>query len=336
MGRRMQQRGELVAHAVRFHEAGPPDVLRYEEVEVGAPGQGEVQIRQSAIGVNFADLSMRAGIFPAPLPACPGSEAAGTIVAVGPGVATFAVGDRVAYGGSAPGSYATLRNLPAAIVSRLPDSIDFETAAGMMSAGLTAGYLLRSIWPFLKAGDAILWHAAAGGVGQIAVQWAKALGLTVIGTVGTQEKVAVAKAAGCDEVLLSSDPDLTAKVRAATGGTGVAVAYDSIGKDTAEASLKSLRRRGLLVLFGAASGPPPQINAMDLVMGGSLYVTRPGLPDYLADPAERARLTEELFQQVTKGAVKIAVNHRYPLDQAAAAHRDVAGRKTTGSVVLIA
>lgn len=323
-----------MAKAVRFHAAGGPEVLVLEDVDVGAPGPGELRISQKAVGVNFADLNQRAGVFPSPLPSCPGSEAAGVVEAIGEGVAGFSVGDRVAYGASAPGSYATDRILPAGIVARLPDDIDFETAAGMMSAGLTAGYLIRRIWPSLKAGDPILFHAAAGGVGQIAVQWAKAVGLTVIATVGSQAKAAVAQAAGADHVLIQGEDDIAAAVRELTGGAGVAVAYDSVGKDTFEASLASVRRRGLLVLFGAASGPPPAINPMDLGIKGSLYVTRPGLPDYVADPAERASLTQELFELVESGRIKIAVNHRYPLADAARAHRDIQARRTTGSVIL--
>ncbi|WP_066554655.1 quinone oxidoreductase family protein [Croceicoccus bisphenolivorans] len=320
---------------VRFHETGGPEVLRVDEVPTAAPGAGEVLVRQKAIGVNFADLTMRKGGFPASLPACPGSEAAGVVEAVGKGVTNFAPGDRVTYGGSVPGAYASDRILPADLLVKLPDGISDETAAGMMSAGLTAGYLIRRIWPFLKPGDPILFHAAAGGVGQIAVQWAKAIGLTVIGTVGSQAKVETARAAGCDHVLINGEDDIAARVKELTGGAGVAVAYDSIGKDTCNGSLASLRRRGLLVLFGAASGPPPAINPMELAIKGSLYVSRPALHDYIADAEERETLVAELFDLVQQDKIRIAVNHRYALEDAATAHRDIEARATTGSVVLL-
>lgn len=324
-----------MAQVVRFHEVGGPDVLRVEDVEVPDPGPREVRVRHVAIGVNFADLSQRAGRFPSQLPAGLGSEAAGIVEAVGEGVDVLQPGDRVAYGGSAPGSYASQRILPEDVVAKLPDEIDFETAAGMMSAGLTAGYLLRRVWPPIGAGDAILLTAAAGGVGQIAAQWAKALDLTVIGTVGSAHKVDAAKAAGCDHVLVQGSDDIAAQVRELTSGEGVAIAYDSVGADTFRSSMKSLKRRGMLVSFGAASGPPPAVELMDLAMGGSLYVTRPGLPDYLADPAERRSLTVELIDHVASGRIKIAVEHRYALSNVATAHRDIEARATTGSVVLI-
>ncbi len=323
-----------MARVVRFHRTGGPEVLTLEHQEVREPDRGEVRIQQAAIGVNFADLSRRAGRFPALLPAELGSEAAGVVDAVGAGVTDLAVGDRVAYGGSLPGSYTSQRVVTAEIVTKLPAAIDFDTAAGMMSAGLTAGYLLRRVGSSLSAGDTILLTAAAGGVGQIAVQWAKALGINVIGTVGREEKIATATAAGCDHVLLQSTPDLAARVRELTGGEGVAVAYDSVGADSFTASLHSLRRRGLLVSFGAASGPPPPVDVAELGRAGSLYLTRPGLLDYLSDPAERAVLTTELLDHVSASRIKIAVAHRYPLDDVVDAHRDIEARATTGSVVL--
>lgn len=322
-----------MATQVRFHETGGPDVLRPEEVDVPLPGPGEVRIRQVAVGVNFADTLQRGGRYPTPLPGCPGSEAAGVVDAVGADVTHLSPGDRVAYGGSAPGAYASERVLPADIVVKLSDGVSFETAAGMMSAGLTAGYLLRRMWP-LKAGDTILFLAAAGGVGQIAVQWAKALDLTVIGTVGTKDKVEVARAAGCDHVIVHTDEDLASRVRELTGGQGVAVAYDSVGADTFTASLKSVRTRGLLVSFGAASGPVQALDVMDLALNGSLYLSRPGLPQYVADPAERAELTAELMGHVEAGRINIAVNHSYPLADAAKAHADLESRATTGSIIL--
>lgn len=323
-----------MARVVRFHRTGGPEVLQLEHQQVREPRPGEVRIKQAAIGVNFADLSRRAGRLPVQPPAELGSEAAGVVDAVGDGVTGFEVGDRVAYGGSSPGSYASQRVVPAEIVTKLPAVIGFDTAAGMMSAGLTAGYLLRRVGPPLIAGDAILLTAAAGGVGQIAAQWAKALGLTVIGTVGRPEKIAIAEAAGCDHVLLQSTPNLADRVRELTGGQGVAVAYDSVGADSFTASMHSLRRRGVLVSFGAASGPPPAVDVTELGRAGSLYLTRPGLLDYIADPAERTALTEELLEHVCALRIEIAVAHRYRLEHVVAAHRDIEARRTTGSVVL--
>ncbi|WOX07015.1 quinone oxidoreductase family protein [Microbulbifer pacificus] len=323
-----------MTQAIRFFTAGGPDVLRLEELELPELAAGEVRVRQYAIGVNFADTYYRRGIFPATLPACPGSEAAGVVEAVGPGVTAFVPGDRVAYGASEPGSYVSERNLPASVLTKLPDAIDFEAAAGMMSAGLTAGYLLRKMWP-LQAGDTILFTAAAGGVGQIAVQWAKALGLTVIGTVGSKDKIAIALAAGCDHVIDHSTEDLAARVRDITDGQGVSVAYDSVGKLTFAGSLKSVKTRGLLVSFGTASGAPPDLNLMELVLNGSLYVTRPGVAHYVADPAEREELSRELLDHVESGRIRIAVNHRYELADAAKAHEDLESRRTSGSLVLL-
>ncbi|MXO60644.1 zinc-binding dehydrogenase [Altererythrobacter salegens] len=324
-----------MAKIVRFYKTGGPDVLKLEDIVMPAPAAGEVLVRQQAIGVNFVDITLRKGGIPAPLPSSLGSEAAGIVEAVGEGVAVFAPGDRVAYGGSPNGSYASERIVPAALLSKLPPSIDVETAAGMMSAGLTAGYLIRRIWPFLSEGDPILFHAAAGGVGQIAVQWAKAIGLKVIGTVGSEGKIATALGAGCDHVLVNGRDDIAARVKELTGGAGVAVAYDSIGKDTVEGSLNALRRRGLLVIFGAASGPAPDISPPALAMRGSLYMTRPSLFDYLADPDERASLVAEMFDLVVTGKISISINHKYALDDVASAHRDIEARATTGSVILI-
>ncbi|WP_030264254.1 quinone oxidoreductase family protein [Streptomyces sp. NRRL B-24484] len=323
-----------MAHAIRFHQAGGPDVLSWEEVEVGAPGPGEVRIRHSAVGLNFADTYFRTGLYPAPLPAGLGVEAAGTIEAVGPGVTGFAEGDRVTYTGSPLGAYSTERVMPTGSLIKLPDAIDFETAAAMTMRGLTSAYLLRRIHP-LKAGDTVLLHAAAGGVGLILCQWAKLLGLTVIGTVSTTEKAELARAHGCDHVVHYREEDVAARVRELTGGEGVPVVFDSVGRTTFAGSLASLRRRGLLVCFGTASGPVPPIDAMQLALHGSVFVTRPALADYIADPAERAELAGELFGHVAAGRIRIEINQRYALKDAAQAHRDLEGGRTTGSSVFV-
>jgi NADPH:quinone reductase-like Zn-dependent oxidoreductase len=320
--------------AVRFHQTGGPEVLRLEEVEVGDPGAGEVRVRHVAVGLNFADTYFRTGLYPGPVPSGLGVEAAGVIEAVGPGVDAFAAGDRVAYTGSPLGAYSTARVMPVGSLVKLPDTIAFETAAAMMMRGLTSSYLLRRIWP-LKEGDTILLHAAAGGVGLIVSQWAKLLGLTVIGTVSSDAKADLARAHGCDHIIRYDHEDVAARVRALTGGAGVPLVLDSVGKDTFEGSLNALKRRGLLVCFGTASGPQPPIQAMQLAMKGSLYVTRPALADYIADPAERAELAGELFGHVAAGRIKIEVNQHYDLADAARAHRELEGRKTTGSSIFV-
>ncbi|MEW1907476.1 quinone oxidoreductase [Kitasatospora sp. NPDC085895] len=323
-----------MAHAIRFHETGGPDVLRWEEVEVGAPGPGEVRIRHAAVGLNFADTYFRTGLYPAPLPAGLGVEGAGTVEAVGPGVTGFAEGDRVTYTGSPLGAYSTERVMPTGSLIKLPDAIGFETAAAMTMRGLTSAYLLRRIHP-LKAGDTVLLHAAAGGVGLILCQWAKLLGLTVIGTVSSTEKAELARAHGCDHVVYYREEDVAARVRELTGGEGVPVVFDSVGRTTFAGSLASLRRRGLLVCFGTASGPVPPIDAMQLALHGSVFVTRPALADYIADPAERAELAGELFGHVAAGRIRIEINQRYSLKDAAQAHRDLEGGRTTGSSVFV-
>ncbi|GAA1079306.1 quinone oxidoreductase [Kitasatospora arboriphila] len=323
-----------MAHAIRFHETGGPDVLRWEEVEVGAPGPGEVRIRHAAVGLNFADTYFRTGLYPAPLPAGLGVEAAGTVEAVGPGVTGFAEGDRVTYTGSPLGAYSTERVMPTGSLIKLPDAIGFETAAAMTMRGLTSAYLLRRIHP-LQAGDTVLLHAAAGGVGLILCQWAKLLGLTVIGTVSSTEKAELARAHGCDHVVYYREEDVAARVRELTGGEGVPVVFDSVGRTTFAGSLASLRRRGLLVCFGTASGPVPPIDAMQLALHGSVFVTRPALADYIADPAERAELAGELFGHVAAGRIRIEINQRYSLKDAAQAHRDLEGGRTTGSSVFV-
>jgi NADPH2:quinone reductase len=321
-----------VAKAIRYYTFGAPDVLRWEAVNVGAPGPGEVRVRHEAVGLNFADTYFRSGLYPAELPAGMGVEAAGVIEAVGPDVRGFAEGDRVTYTGSPLGAYSTERVMPAASLIKLPAGIAFETAAAMTMRGLTAAYLLTRIYP-VKRGDTVLLHAAAGGVGLIFLQWARLLGVTVIGTVSTDEKAEVARAHGCAETIVYTREDVPERVRQLTGGAGVPVAYDSVGEKTHRWSLDSLGRRGLLVCFGTSSGRIPPIDAMDLVTKGSLFVTRPALADYIADPAERAALAGELFDHVESGRIKIEINQRYALEDAVQAHRDLESGRSVGSSV---
>jgi NADPH:quinone reductase len=325
-----------VAHAIRMHQTGGPDVLRFEEVAVGNPGPGQVRLRHEAVGLNFADTYFRTGLYPVPLPNGIGVEAAGVVEAVGEGVTNVRQGDRVTYTGfiNTLGAYSTERLIPAAPLIKLPASISCETAAAMTMRGLTSAYLMRRIWP-LQAGDAILLHAAAGGVGLIVSQWAKLLGLTVIGTVSSDAKSEIARAHGCDHVIVYTRESFPARVRELTGGAGVAVVYDSVGKDTVAGSLDALRRRGLLVCVGTASGPIPPIDATQLAIKGSLFVTRPALADYVADPAERDALARELFEHVAAGRIRIEINQRYELQDAARAHRDLESRKTTGSSIFV-
>jgi NADPH:quinone reductase len=323
-----------MAKAVRMHQTGGPEVLSLEDVAVGEPGPGQARLRHVAVGINFADTYFRTGMYPVPLPAGMGVEAAGLVEAVGEGVTNVKPGDRVTYTGfvNTLGAYSTERLIPAAPLIRLPDAIPFETAAAMTMRGLTSAYLMRRIWP-LATGDTILLHAAAGGVGLIVSQWAKILGLNVIGTVSSEAKAEVAKSHGCDHVILYGREDVAKRVRAITGGVGVTVVYDSVGKDTFEGSLDSLKRRGLLVCVGTASGPIPPINAMQLAMKGSLYVTRPALADYIGDPAEKASLAAEMFGHIAAGRIRIEINQRYQLKDAVQAHRDLEARRTTGSSI---
>ena len=325
-----------MAKAVRMYEAGAPEVLRLEDVEVGEPGPGQARVRHVAVGINFADTYFRNGTYPVPLPAGMGVEASGVVDAVGEGVTNVKPGDRVTYTGflNTLGAYSTERLIPAAPLVRLPDAISCETAAAMTMRGLTSAYLLRRIWP-LAAGDTILLHAAAGGVGLIVAQWAKVLGLRVIGTVSSEAKAEVARAHGCDHVILYGREDVAKRVRELTDGAGVSVVYDSVGKDTFEGSLDSLKRRGLLVCVGTASGPIPPINAMQLAVKGSLFVTRPALADYIADPAEKAELASEVFGLVAAGRIRIEINQRYQLQDAVQAHRDLEARRTTGSSIFV-
>jgi NADPH2:quinone reductase len=325
-----------MAHAIRIHETGGPEVMRWEKVAVGQPGPGEVRLSHVAVGLNFADTYFRSGLYPMPLPGGMGVEAAGIVEAVGSGVTNVVPGDRVTYTGflNTLGAYSTERLIPAAPLIKLPDGIDCETAAAMTMRGLTSAYLLRRIWP-LQAGETILVHAAAGGVGLILCQWAKLLGLTVIGTVSTEEKAAVARAHGCDHIVYYTREDVAKRVRELTNGVGVSVVYDSVGKDTFDASLDSLKRRGLLVCVGTASGKIPPFDPAILAKKGSAYVTRSALADYIADPEEKAALAAEIFGHVAAGHIRIEINQRYALQDAVQAHRDLESRKTTGSSVFV-
>ncbi|MDR3453629.1 MAG: quinone oxidoreductase [Rhodoferax sp.] len=322
--------------AVRFYESGAPEVLRYEDVEVGEPGPGQIRLRHVAVGLNYADTYFRNGTYPIPLPNGMGVEASGVVQAVGPGVTNVVAGDRVTYTGfiNTLGSYSTERLIPAEPLIKLPEAIAFETAAAMTMRGLTSAYLMRRIYPF-KAGDTVLLHAAAGGVGLIVSQWAKLLGLTVIGTVSTDEKAEVARAHGCDYTINYSHEDVAKRVRELTEGVGVNVVFDSVGKTTFMASLDSLKRRGLMVCVGTASGAIPPFDPQILARKGSLYLTRPALADYIADPAEKAALADEVFGHVAAGRIRIEINQRYALQDAVQAHRDLESRKTTGSSIFV-
>jgi NADPH2:quinone reductase len=325
-----------MAKAIRIHATGGPEVMRLEDVAVGDPGPGQVRLRHAAVGLNFADTYFRSGLYPVPLPCGIGVEAAGVVEAVGDGVTNVATGDRVTYTGfvNTLGAYSTERLVPAAPLIRLPEGISCETAAAMTMRGLTSAYLMRRVWP-LKAGDSILLHAAAGGVGLIVAQWAKLLGLTVIGTVSTEAKAEVARAHGCDHVILYGREDVAKRVRELTGGAGVSVVFDSVGKDTFAASLDSVRRRGLVVVVGTASGPVAPLDVTQLAIKGSVYVTRPALADYIADPAEKSELANEVFGHVAAGRIRIEINQRYALEDAVQAHRDLESRKTTGSSIFV-
>ena len=324
-----------MAKTVRFYEAGGPEVLRLEDVGVGAPGPGEVRVRHQAVGLNFADTYFRQGYYPVPLPNGMGVEAAGVIEAVGDEVNGFRIGDRVTYTGSPLGAYATERVMPIGSLFKLPDNIPLETAAAMTMRGLSAAYWLMKTNPWMKAGDTILLHAAAGGVGLIASQWAKLLGLRVIGTVSTEAKAELARAHGCDEIIFYRREDVPTRVKELTDGEGVTTVFDTVGKDTLEGSLKSLKRRGVLVGCGTASGPFPPIDALQMAIQGSVYFTRPALADYIADPIERAELSNALFERVADGRIKIEINQTYELHDAVQAHRDLEAGKTTGSSIFV-
>ena len=322
-----------MAHRVTMYKTGAPDVLQFEQYEPGEPGAGEVRVRHTAVGLNMADTYFRTGYYPVQPPCGIGVEGAGTITAVGEGVTLFAVGDRVSYNGGPLGAYATERVMPAAPLFKLPASIDLETAAASTMRGLSATYWLLRTDPRLKAGDTVLLHAAAGGVGLLAVQVAKLLGIRVIGTVSTEEKAAKAREMGCDEIIFYRREDVAARVKELTGGEGVQTVFDSVGADTFEGSLKSLRRRGVLVGCGTASGPFPPIDALQLAMQGSVYFTRPAFVDYYADPAERAELAKFWFVHLSAGRIKVEIGQRYTLDQCVEAHRDLEAGKTIGSSI---
>jgi len=324
-----------MTRAIRIHETGGPEVLRWEQVEVGRPGRGEARIRQTAIGLNFIDTYHRSGLYPLPaLPATLGMEGAGVVQEVGAHVTEVKVGDRVAYAAAPLGAYAEVRLMPAHRLVVLPDDISDLQAAGMMLKGMTAQYLLRSTYQ-VRARETILVHAAAGGVGLILCQWAKRLGATVIGTVGTEEKAALARAHGCDHPVIYTREDFVARVKELTGGAGVPVVYDSVGKDTFLSSIDCLQPRGLLVSYGQSSGPVPPFNVGVLSAKGSLYLTRPTLMTYTARREDLLATAAELCAAVRAGGVKVEIQQTYALKEAAAAHRDLEARKTTGSTVLI-
>jgi NADPH2:quinone reductase len=320
--------------AIRVHAPGGPEVLSWEEVAVGEPGPGEVRVRHTVIGLNFIDTYHRSGLYKLPLPFTPGQEAAGVVDAVGPGVTTVAAGDRVAYGTGSVGAYSQLRVMPADRLVPLPARIDDRTAAAMMLKGLTAQYLLRQIGQ-VGPGDTILFQAAAGGVGLIACHWAKHLGATVIGTVGSEEKARLARAHGCDHTIIYGREDFVARVRELTGGRGVRIVYDGVGKDTFAGSLDCLSPRGLMVSFGQSSGPVPPFDILTLSTKGSLFLTRPTIGHYAGTPDSLRAAAADLFDVVGSGAVRIEAPQAFPLKDAAAAHAALAGRKTSGSTVLI-
>ncbi len=321
--------------AVRIHQTGGPDVLQWEDVPVGEPGPGEVRLRHTAIGLNFIDVYHRTGLYPLPgLPWVLGMEGAGRVESVGPEVTEFTTGDRVAYAGLPPGAYAEQRLIPAHRLVKLPDGIDERRAAAMMLQGMTARYLLRRCYP-VKGGDTVLFHAAAGGVGLLACQWAKHLGAIVIGTAGNEEKAEIARRHGCNHVILYREEDLVRRVKELTNGEGVAVVYDGIGRDTFDRSLDCLRPMGMMVSFGNASGPVPAFDPGLLAAKGSLFLTRPSLMHYTARREDLLETAADLFDVVQQGAVRVEVHQTYPLEKAAQAHRDLEARKTTGSTILL-
>ena len=320
--------------AIRFCKAGGPDVLKWEEVSAGEPAGGQARVRHTAIGVNFVDTYHRSGLYPLPMPSGLGSEGAGVVEAVGPGVTHVQAGDRVAYAGGPPGSYSEVRVMPADRLLKIPEGISDHQAAAMMLKGMTTQYLIRRTYK-VQPGETVLFHAAAGGVGTIACQWLKALGATVIGTVGSAEKAQLAQAQGCDHAILYTQEDFVKRVRAITGGQGVPVVYDSVGKSTFQGSLDCLRPLGLLVSFGNASGAVPPFELGILSQKGSLYVTRPTLATYTATRADLESTAKDLFDVVRSGQVKIEIHGTYPLKDAQQVHRDLESRKTTGSIVML-
>jgi len=323
-----------MAKAIQYARTGGPEVLEVVDVEVGEPGPGEARVRNHAIGVNFIDVYFRNGLYPAPLPGGLGQEGAGVVEAVGPGVSHVKPGDRVAYAARPNGAYSELRVMPADILVKLPDGIDFETGAAMLLQGLTVQYLFRRTYP-LKAGDTILFHAAAGGVGLIACQWARVMGVNLIGTVGSEEKAALAIENGASHVINYNKENFTERVKELTDGKGVSAVYDSIGKDTFIGSLDCLQPLGTMVSFGNASGPVPPFSLSELASRGSLFVTRPTLMSYTAKREDLEAMAKSLFGVVSSGEVKIDIRQRYALADVQQAHRDLEARKTTGSTILL-
>jgi len=324
----------IQAKAIRMFKTGGPEVMEWVDVEVGLPGPNEVRIKHEAVGLNYIDVYFRVGMYPQPLPASLGMEGAGVVESVGPGVTHVKVGDRVAYAGRPPGAYSQVRLMPAETLVKLPDAISFEQGAAMMLQGLTVQYLLNDSYQ-VKPGDVVLFHAAAGGVGLIACQWLKALGATVIGTVGSEEKAALAKAHGCDHTINYNKENFVERTRELTNGKGVPVVYDSIGKDTFMQSLDCLSPRGMMVTYGNASGPVPPVDVSILGGKGSLKLTRPTVMTYAHNRALLEPMSADLFDRVLKGQIKIEVNQTYQLENVAQAHRDLESRKTTGSTVLM-
>lgn len=321
-------------HAIRIHRTGGPEVMQWEEVAVGDPGPGEARVRHTAVGVNYIDTYHRSGLYKLALPTGIGSEGAGVVEAVGAGVSDIKAGDRVAYSGGAPGAYSEVRVMSADRLVKLPEGVAERTAATLMLKGLTVQYLFRQTYP-LKAGETILFHAAAGGVGLIACQWARALGVTMIGTVGSDEKAAIAKAHGCTHTIVYTRENFVERVKQITGGKGVPVVYDGVGKDMFPASLDCLSPRGLFVNFGNASGPIAAFDMLLLSQKGSLYVTRPTLVTYTSTRAALLAMAAEMFELVKAGKIVNEARQTYALKEAAQAHRDLEGRKTTGSTVLL-
>ncbi|HRH73268.1 MAG TPA: quinone oxidoreductase [Zoogloea sp.] len=323
-----------MSRLIRFERTGGPEVLQWVESDLAPPAPGEAQVRHHAVGLNYIDVYHRSGLYPVPLPSGLGLEAAGVVEAVGAGVSDLLPGDRVAYAGGPLGAYAECRNIPADRLVRLPDALSFEQGAAMMLQGLTAQYLLRRTYR-VQPGDTILIHAAAGGVGLIVCQWAKALGATVIGTVGSDEKAELARLYGCDQPIVHTRECISSRVRELTGGEGVPVVYDSIGRDTFMDSLACLRPMGMMVSFGNASGPVETFDPGLLGKMGSLFLTRPSLFTYSARRQDLLAMADELFSIVLSGQVRLSINQRFPLHDAAVAHQELEARRTTGSTVLV-
>lgn len=320
--------------AIRIHETGGAEVLKWEDVDVGEPGNGEVRVRHTAIGVNYIDIYHRTGLYPIPIPGGLGSEAAGVVEAVGPGVDNVQLGDRVAYAGGPAGSYSEARIMPAGPVLTLPESLADNEAAAILLKGMTVQFLIRRTYS-VQDGETVLFHAAAGGVGLIACQWLKALGATVIGTVSSDEKAALAKANGCTHTINYKDENVVQRVKELTDGEGVPVVYDSVGKDTWDTSIDCLRRRGMMVSFGNTTGPVPPFSIAQLAAKGSLFVTRPVLGAYVADRSELEETAQDLFDAIESGKISATVQQSHPLANAAQAHRDLEDGKTKGSTILL-